>query len=174
MIMAKESVALLESKIDVSRVIDELNAALAEEWMAYYQYWTAAKTVRGIQRPELQREFMEHAADELRHASMVADRIIELEGVPVMVPQQWYQLGRCVYDQPTSYDAEYFLKVIRTAEECAMSRYAEIVAFTDGKDVITCDMAKRILIDEADHEQDMQDYLDDICEFRCSISDKKQ
>lgn len=171
--MAKESVALLKGKVDVARVLDELNAALAEEWMAYYQYWTAAKMVKGAQRVELQHEFMKHADDELHHASMVVDRIIELEGVPVMVPQQWYQVGRCVYDQPTSFDAEYFLKVIRTAEECAMTRYAGIIELTDGKDVITCDMAKSILADEADHEQDMQDYLDDIAEIRASLARKE-
>lgn len=170
--MAKESVALLKGKIDVALVLDALNAALAEEWMAYYQYWTAAKMVRGAQRIDLQKEFMDHANDELRHASMVIDRIIELQGVPVMVPQQWYQIGRCVYDQPTSFDAEYFLKVIRAAEECAMSRYAEIIALTDGKDVITCDMAKAILADEADHEQDMQDFLDDMDSFRSYINNK--
>jgi bacterioferritin len=156
----------LKGKIDVARILDQLNAALAEEWMAYYQYWSAAKMVCGIQRTELQKEFNEHANDELRHASLIADRIIELGGVPVMVPQQWYQIGRCVYDQPTSFDSEYFLKVIRQAEECAMARYDEIIEMTEGLDVITCDIAKRILADEADHEQDMQDYIDDLESFR--------
>ncbi|MDE6306567.1 MAG: ferritin [Muribaculaceae bacterium] len=170
--MAKESIALLKGKVDVARVLDALNAALAEEWMAYYQYWTASKVVCGMQRVELQKEFMEHAEDELRHASMVIDRIIELGGVPVMVPQQWYQIGRCVYDQPSSFDAEYFLKAIRAAEECAMTRYAEIVDLTDGKDIITCDIARRILAEEADHEQDMQDYLDDMDAFRSYINSK--
>ena len=53
-----------------------------------------------------------------------------------------------------------------------MTRYAEIVDMTDGKDIITCDIAKRILAEEADHEQDMQDYLDDMDAFRSYINSK--
>lgn len=160
--MAKESVALLKGKIDVSVVLDELNAALAEEWLAYYQYWTAAKLITGPQREAIAKEFMTHAKEELEHASWVCDRIIELDGVPVLTPQDWFKRARCVYDTPTSFTAEYFLKVIRSAEECAMRRYQEIAELTDGKDYVTCDLAKKILAEEADHEQDMQDYIDDM------------
>ena len=43
--MAKESVAILKGRIDVSEVLDELNAALSEEWLAFYQYWVGALVV---------------------------------------------------------------------------------------------------------------------------------
>lgn len=164
--MARESVALLKGKIDVAKVLDELNAALSEEWLAYYQYWTAAKMVVGAQRVDLQSEFEEHAQQELHHASMICDRIIELEGVPVLTPQEWFKHARCVYDTPTAFNSEYFLKTILIAEECAMRRYQEIADLTEGKDYITNELAKKILSEEADHEQDMQDYLDDISTMR--------
>lgn len=170
--MARESVALLKGKIEVSRILDELNAALSEEWLAYYQYWTAAKMVVGAQRVDLQKEFIKHAESELNHASMVCDRIIELEGVPVLAPQEWFKHARCVYDTPTAFDSEYFLKTILVAEECAMRRYQEIAELTEGKDYVTNDLAKKILAEEADHEQDMQDYLDDIAVMRRSIDTK--
>ena len=35
--MAKESVKILQGKLDVKSLIDQLNAALSEEWLAYYQ-----------------------------------------------------------------------------------------------------------------------------------------
>ncbi|MDE6199679.1 MAG: ferritin-like domain-containing protein [Muribaculaceae bacterium] len=170
--MARESVALLKGKIDVARVLDQLNAALSEEWLAYYQYWTAARMVTGAQRVDLKREFEEHAAEELEHASMLCDRIIELQGVPVLTPQEWYKHARCVYDTPTAFNSEYFLKTILIAEECAMRRYQELSELTEGKDYITNLLAKKILADEADHEQDMQDYLDDIATMR-RLSDTK-
>ena len=44
--MAKESVAILKGRIDVSEVLDELNAALSEEWLAFYQYWVGALVVK--------------------------------------------------------------------------------------------------------------------------------
>ena len=36
--MAKESVKILRGKIDVDNLLSQLNAALSEEWLAYYQY----------------------------------------------------------------------------------------------------------------------------------------
>ena len=55
--MAKESVAILKGRIDVSEVLDELNAALSEEWLAFYQYWVGALVVKGAMRGDVQREF---------------------------------------------------------------------------------------------------------------------
>lgn len=167
--MAKESVALLKGKIDVAVVLDQLNSALSEEWMAYYQYWTAAQIVVGPQRSEIQSEFMKHAEEELHHATLLCTRIIELDGVPVLTPQDWYKKARCVYDAPTQFDSEYFLKVIKIAEECAMRRYQEIAEMTEGKDYITNNLAKFILAEEADHEQDMQDFLNDIASLKTAM-----
>ena len=81
--MARESVKILQGKLDVESLIAQLNAALAEEWLAYYQYWVGALVVEGAMRADVQGEFEEHAEEERRHAQLLADRIIELEGVPV-------------------------------------------------------------------------------------------
>ena len=43
--MARESVKILQGKLDVESLISQLNAALAEEWLAYYQYWVGALVV---------------------------------------------------------------------------------------------------------------------------------
>lgn len=164
--MAKESVIQLKKKIDVAKLLDMLNAALSEEWLAYYQYWTAAQVVVGPQRGDIQNEFLTHASEELQHAQMLAGRIIELEGVPVLSPHDWFSHARCPYEMPSSFDVETLLKVIRSAEECAMVRYQEIADFTEGKDFVTNDIAKHILAEEADHEQDVQDYLDDLDQMK--------
>ena len=37
--MAKGSILILKDKIDVNKLIEQLNMALSEEWLAYYQYW---------------------------------------------------------------------------------------------------------------------------------------
>ena len=34
-------------KMDVDKLIDILNKALSDEWLAYYQYWVGAKVVKG-------------------------------------------------------------------------------------------------------------------------------
>lgn len=160
--MGKGSLDILKSKIDVQKVLEELNAALAEEWLAYYQYWIGAQVVIGLQRAEVEAEFMEHAGEEFHHAQMLAERIKELDGVPVLDPAEWSKLARCKYDAPTDFDVVSLLKSNIAAERCAIHRYQEIATMTCDKDFVTCDLAKKILADEEEHEQDLVDYLIDI------------
>ena len=51
--MARESVKILQGKLDVESLIAQLNAALAEEWLAYYQYWVGALVVEGAMRADV-------------------------------------------------------------------------------------------------------------------------
>ena len=132
--MAKESVKILQGKLDVESLISQLNAALAEEWLAYYQYWIGALVVEGAMRPNVQSEFEEHANEERKHAEMIAKRIIELEGVPVLDPQKWSELARCKYDTPQDFDSVCLLNDNVASERCAILRYQEIADFTNGKD----------------------------------------
>ena len=62
--MAKESVNILKDKIDIVDLLAQLNAALSEEWLAFYQYWVGSFVVEGAMRGDVQREFQEHAAEE--------------------------------------------------------------------------------------------------------------
>ena len=91
-------------------LISQLNAALAEEWLAYYQYWVGALVVEGAMRADVQSEFEEHAEEERKHAQLLANRIIELEGVPVLDPKKWFELARCKYDAPQEFDSISLLK----------------------------------------------------------------
>lgn len=169
--MANESVNLLKGKIDVAIVLDVLNAALAEAWLAYYQYWIAAKTVEGYERTELAALFRRHGGDELSHASQLADRIRELNGVPLTSPAEWIAKAHCVYEAPTSFDSEYILKWLMSTQECAMQRYGHLVNMTEDRDVITNTLARKILSEEADQEQDLQNYLDDFATMRGQLPD---
>ena len=69
--MAKESVKILRGKLDVDNLLSQLNAALAEEWLAYYQYWVGALVVEGAMRSDVQGEFEEHAEEERHHAQFI-------------------------------------------------------------------------------------------------------
>lgn len=167
--MAKESVKILQGKLDVESLINQLNAALSEEWLAYYQYWVGALVAEGAMRADVQDEFEEHAEEERQHAQLLADRIIELEGTPVLDPQKWFELARCRYDSPTDFDTVSLLNQNVASERCAILRYQEIADFTDGKDFTTCDIVKHILAEEEEHEQDLQDYLTDIARMKKSF-----
>lgn len=160
--MAKGSVAILANKIDVKKLIDELNVALAEEWLAFYQYWVGAQVVEGFQRSEVEKEFLTHANEEFGHAQLLAARIKELDGVPVLDPQKWFDLARCKYSAPVDFEVTALLKDNIAAERCAINRYQEIAAMTHEIDFVTCDMAKHILAEEEEHEQDLVDFMLDI------------
>ncbi len=172
--MAKESIAILKGKVDIVQVLDELNAALSEEWMAFYQYWVGALVVKGAMRADVQREFNAHAMEELEHAKLLAERIIELGGVPVLDPKQWFDLAKCAYTAPIDFDVVKILKQNVGAERCAILRYQTIAALTDGRDFTTCDIAKHILAEEEDHEQELQDFLDDIAHMKADVQIKKE
>ena len=142
------------------------------EWLAFYQYWVGSFVVEGAMRGDVQREFQEHAAEEYNHAKLLADRIIELEGVPVLDPKQWFDLARCKYDAPVDFGSEVLLKQNVESERCAIYRYQQIAEFTNGIDFTTCDIAKHIMAEEEDHEQDLQDYLNDIARMKAYILKK--
>ena len=55
-------------KLDVNKLLELLNKAYADEWLAYYQYWVGAKVAKGIMREPVANELMEHANEELEHA----------------------------------------------------------------------------------------------------------
>lgn len=172
--MAKESVEILKKKIDVEKLVSILNEALAEEWLAYYQYWVGALIVKGAMRTGVQAEFEEHAKEELEHADMLAKRIIELEGTPILDPQKFSELARCKYLVPDQPDVISLLNQNVASERCAIQRYEEIANMTNGIDYTTCDVAKYILAQEEEHEQDLQDYLDDIEEMKRTFSNKQE
>lgn len=48
--MVKESVKILQQKLDVESLLSQLNTALSEEWLAYYQYRVGALVAEGTMR----------------------------------------------------------------------------------------------------------------------------
>lgn len=157
--------------IEIGEVIGVLNRAYADEWLAYYQYFIEAKVIKGLMKDAVIGELTLHAADELRHATMVADRIIQLGGTPLLHPNDWLKQTNCGYDAPCNFDVVAILSDSIRGEQCAIATYSNIVDMTRNKDIVTYDMVSQILADEVEHEEDLQALHDDITEF---ISDIKK
>ena len=85
---------------NAKEIVEMLNKALADEWLAYYQYWVGALVAKGPMRPNVQAELNEHAGDELKHAGMLAERIIQLGGTPILDPHDFGKHSNCGYDAP--------------------------------------------------------------------------
>ena len=148
--------------LNVKKLIILLNKALADEWLAYYQYWIGAKVISGLMRQAVITELTEHANDELRHAGMLADRILQLGGVPILEPKDWYKMTKCGYEAPKNPKAILILKQNIKGEQCAIKVYNQLVKLTKDKDPITYNLVLEILTDEVEHEDDLQTLLEDI------------
>ena len=133
--MGKHGIEILN--LDVKELLKMLNAALSEEWLAYYQYWLGARLMEGPMRSEIEPELIIHANQELNHAVLVVTRIIQLDGIPVLNPSEWPKLGRCTYEAPEDPYVEVILNQNLRGERCAIQRYKEIADFTNGKDHTT-------------------------------------
>ena len=148
--------------IDVDNLIEVLNKALADEWLAYYQYWIGAKVAKGPMRGAVTLELEEHATEELGHALMLVDRILQLGGTPLLAPTDWYEMSNCGYKAPADPYVEVLLEQNIKGEQCAIGAYQELVALTKDADPVTYEMALQILTDEIVHEEDLQALVEDI------------
>jgi len=155
--------------IEVSEIIMLLNKAYADEWLAYYQYFIEAKVIKGIMKDAAIAELEQHAADELRHANMVADRILQLGGTPLLNPKDWFTHTNCGYEEPNEFDVTSILEDSIKGEQCAISTYASIAETVKDKDIVTYDIVSEILADEVEHEEDLQTLFEDITDFVKSV-----
>ncbi len=149
-------------KMNVDELIDKLNRAFADEWLAYYQYWVGSKVVRGPMKEAVIAELTEHAGDELRHAEMLTGRIIQLGGTPILKPEDWYKMTNCGYDAPEDPSVRVILEQNIKGERCAIDGYNRLLETTRDKDPVTYNIALQILQDEIEHEEDLQALLEDI------------
>jgi bacterioferritin len=154
------------SAVATDTLVGMLNAALSEEWLAFYQYWIGARLMEGPMRSEIEPELLLHATQELNHAVLVVTRIIQLGGAPVANPNKWATLARCPYDEPTDLYIEAILEQNLKGERCAIQRYQEIADFTLAKDHATYQMAVTILNEELEHENDIEDWLTDLTRMK--------
>ena len=147
---------------NVQKVLDLLNKAFADEWLAYYQYWLGAKVAKGPMKEAVIAELMQHAADELRHADMVSNRLIQLGGTPVTTPKGWYDHTNCGYDAPDDPYVTVLLEQNIKGEQCAIGVYQSLAQKTREADPITYELALQTLNDEVEHEEDLQALLEDL------------
>ncbi len=158
--MGTKGRALVGRRVD--KLIEMLNKALADEWLAYYQYWIGAKVAKGPMRGVVAAELLEHATEELGHAELLAERILQLGGEPLLTPQVWFKATNCGYESPEDPYTKVLLDQNIKGEQCAIQVYQELVEFTKDIDPITYNIVLGILADEVMHEEDLQAIAEDI------------
>lgn len=147
---------------NVDRIVELLRKAFCDEWYAYHQYWIGAKVIKGPMKDAVIAELLQHATEELQHAELITERILQLGGTPPTHPDQWKSLTNCGYDAPDDEFVKVILEQNIKGERCAIQTYNQLLAETKDCDFVTYNMVMEILTQEIEHEEDLQALTEDL------------
>ena len=141
--------------LDVKDLIKDLDKAYCDEWLAFYAYWYMAQTVEGKGYEDMSEFLGKIAKDELEHAQEVANRIIELGGLPTNNPVNLEKNANAPYPGVVKELSDYdkIIKLVEAAEAGAIEVYNKIARKTFGKDHDTYQLVTHILGEEITHEE---------------------
>lgn len=157
--MGKKGKEIVKAKI--KDVIDDLNKAYADEWLAHYQYWLTGHWIRGIDADTLRNVLLEQSEDELKHAEKIAGRIIQLGGTPVMSPAKLIASSGCGYTEPPKdpTNLKQVVKDVLAAEACAIEAYNRLALKYRSTDLVTHDLFEELLSDEVSDEEEWENFM---------------
>lgn len=143
--------------LDLKKVYEYLNAALATEIMCVLRYRHHQIIAKGIDCKEVAAEFAEHADQESEHMMMIAERITQLGGDPDFRPSSVVKNTATEYG--TSKNLLTLIEEDLVAERIAIMVYRKLITWFGDKDPTTRRMLERILADEEEHANDLSDLL---------------
>ncbi len=149
-------------EVNIKELLRLMNKAYADEWLAYYQYWVGSKVATGRMRGIVAKELEDHAEEELKHAGMLVERMIQLGGTPLLRPEDILKETHCGYEAPKDPCTKRVLAQNIKGEQCAIETYKKLLDFVKGKDDLTEKIVLEILTDEVEHEEDLQAMLADM------------
>jgi bacterioferritin len=149
-----------EYKADPAQVVKALNRLRSTEVTSYLQYKQHAYMAVSLLAPGLKSEFESHAAQELQHADLLAERIQQLRGVPIYSPEEIAakaaQAGVRAEQGPTLTDMVAENLVV---ERKQIEAYTALIRELGEKDVVTRQLLITILGETEKHASELADYL---------------
>lgn len=148
--------------LDLKDLIKDLDRAYCDEWLAYYAWWYMAQAVEGKGYEDMAEFLNKIAKDELEHATELAERIIELGGLPTNKPANLEKNANAPYPgiMKNLSDYDEIIKLVTSAEAGAIEVYQKIAKKTFGKDHDTYQLAVHILGEEITHEEMFENLLE--------------
>jgi bacterioferritin len=139
------------------KVIAELNAALKEELTAINQYFLHAEMCENWKYSKLGDFIKKQSIDEMKHAELLIERILFLDGTPNLTELMQLNIGRNVQEQ---LESDYKLEVNAVAMYNASVRVAR-----DENDNASRELFERLLRDEEMHVDWLEAQLHQIKEL---------
>ncbi len=145
-------------EIDIKEVINDLNSAFADEWLSHFQYFLYAQVIEGINADILKKELEQQSMDEMNHAKILANRIIQLGGKPTT---KLTETSTCGFSPPPENRADLrrIVELVLEGERCAIEKYNNLAKKYHMKDLVTHDIFEDLLTDEVSDEEDWEDFL---------------
>jgi bacterioferritin len=144
---------------DREKVIQMLNEALATELVCVLRYRHNYFMARGLRAKVAAAEFLEHANEELSHADLLAERIVQLGGEPNFNPDGLRDRSHAEYR--IGAHLEDMIRENLVAERIAIDSYREMAAYLGKDDPTTRRLFEQILAVEEEHADDLADLLQD-------------
>ena len=148
--------------LDLKDLIKDLDKAYCDEWLAYYAWWYMAQAVEGKGYEDMGEFLGKIAKDELEHATELAERIIELGGLPTNIPTLLVKNSNGGYPGVMKNLSDYddIIKIVTKAEAGAIDVYNKIAKKTFGKDHDTYQLACHIMGEEIGHEEMFENLIE--------------
>ena len=134
--------------MEESQMIEALNRMLSQEHACAIRYATHAAQVTGPYAEAVQARLKEIAADEIRHAESLRDRIIALGGAPTMDIRK--------EDLVAADSLAEILQVNIGEEKAAIRSYSEILESITVSNAILYQAIQDILRDEQEHLEELE------------------
>lgn len=144
-----------------AKLIEALNRLLADELTAINQYMVHSEMCDNWGYEKLHKHFEKRAIDEMKHAEMLIGRILFLEGLPTVTNLNKIAIGDMVPKQ---------LQNDHDAEAGAIKAYNDAIALaTEVGDNATKDFLQKILNDEDDHMDGIEELQDQINQMSLQV-----
>jgi bacterioferritin len=149
-----------EYKADRKYVVGELNQLRATEIASFLQYKQHALMAVSLVSPGLKDDFEAHAATELQHADMLAERIQQLGGVPVYKPTDIASKAASEGIEPEQ-GSTLTAMVVESLmlERQQVAAYTTLVRELGDADPTTRHILSGILEETEKHASELSDYL---------------
>jgi bacterioferritin len=148
-------------EIDVNEVIKDLNSAYADEWLAHYQYFLYAQVMQGMDAEQLKEKLEIQSTDEMNHAKILLNRILELGGKPTT---DINSASTCGFSPPPDdpHNLNSIIELVLKGERCAIEKYNNLAKKYHMKDLVTHEIFEDFLKDEVSDEEDWENFLPSI------------
>jgi len=140
-----------------AQVLQLLNEALATELVCINRYKRHYYTVTGVANAGIKAEFLEHATQEQQHADWLAQRIVQLNGMPDFNPATLLDRSHAEYDD--SREVQAMVRANLLAERVAIESYRQMIELIGDSDPTTKQLLTQIMAVEEEHADDMRDLL---------------